>query len=734
MALRRDFAIILCQFNDIAAPNLPLSFFSQTFSPGFGGLYDYWRDVSYTQIDSGLSAVFGWYTMQYSFFIDSGKSRGTWTAEARRLAANAGVDLSKFYGVIAAVNAGGSHNSQGYGVDEGQIGLDVAVDVPGVWGQNNWRWCKKCQALNYGAVPNSGPCAAGGVHDDSTGANYSVAMNQPGFSGQANWRWCKKCQEMNFGGGVGPCAAGGTHDNSASGNYTLSSGQVAFPGQDQWTWCNKCQCLAYSGGAPGVCPAGGNHNAASNDYVLVNNLELTSFCDTFLGHETGHTLGLGHSWLAHPEKEYGNPYDIMSAMAVDSFNDSPYPPAGPGVNAPNLDFLGLLPAEFTWTPPAATAGSETIQLVAINDPTFGHLAAKVIKADSTYYVEYRRPTGWDHAFAQQAVFINESRTWVWCNKCQELTLASANPPGPCAAGGAHDSTGSGFYTLFHDTPANLSGQNSWLWCNKCQALTYAGGSPGACPAGGTHDQTGSNNYTLVHDATYGQTNWRWCSKCQALNFAGGPALGPCAAGGTHNIASDNYGLNVSSQQHSFLLGDAAGQVQWQPGKVFVEKSRALGIVIHSFDSGATPTATVSIANLQNNWRWCTKCQGLAYAGGAIPGPCPAGGSHDHTGSGDYSLLHDLPGAAGQDNWRWCSKCQGLAYAGISQGVCPAGGTHNIASYDYVLLHDTSMADAQSNWRWCNKCQGLAYAGNSQGVCPAGGTHNIASDNYNLIDV
>jgi hypothetical protein len=45
-----------------------------------------------------------------------------------------------------------------------------------------------------------------------------------------------------------------------------------------------------------------------------------------------------------------------------------------------------------------------------------------------------------------------------------------------------------------------------------------------------------------------------------------------------------------------------------------------------------------------------------------------------------------------------------------------------------------MADAQSNWRWCNKCQGLAYAGNSQGVCPAGGTHNIASDNYNLIDV
>ena len=38
---------------------------------------------------------------------------------------------------------------------------------------------------------------------------------------------------------------------------------------------------------------------------------------------------------------------------------------------------------------------------------------------------------------------------------------------------------------------------------------------------------------------------------------------------------------------------------------------------------------------QDNWRWCNKCQGLAYAGNLSLGACPAGGTHDHSGSGNY---------------------------------------------------------------------------------------------------
>ena len=119
-----------------------------------------------------------------------------------------------------------------------------------------------------------------------------------------------------------------------------------------------------------------------------------------------------------------------------------------------------------------------------------------------------------------------------------------------------------------------------------------------------------------------------------------------------------------------------------------------------------------------------------------PGPCAARGDHSYTDSGDYSLLHDLSGVAGQNNWRWCRKCQGLAFAGNQGSHCPAGGTHDLsASYDYLLLHDTPIIDAQSDWRWCSKCQGLAFAGNSAGVCPAGGEHLLTrSFNYYLINV
>ena len=39
---------------------------------------------------------------------------------------------------------------------------------------------------------------------------------------------------------------------------------------------------------------------------------------------------------------------------------------------------------------------------------------------------------------------------------------------------------------------------------------------------------------------------------------------------------------------------------------------------------------------QQEWRWCSKCMGMAFGGGT-PGPCPAGGTHDHSGSGNYGF-------------------------------------------------------------------------------------------------
>jgi hypothetical protein len=84
--------------------------------------------------------------------------------------------------------------------------------------------------------------------------------------------------------------------------------------------------------------------------------------------------------------------------------------------------------------------------------------------------------------------------WRWCHKCQGLFLGG-NPGTVCPAGGAHDSAGSGNYTLPNDIPA-AAGQHGWSWCHKCQGLFF-GGNPGPiCPAGGAHDSAGSGDYIL----------------------------------------------------------------------------------------------------------------------------------------------------------------------------------------------------------------------------------------------
>jgi hypothetical protein len=131
------------------------------------------------------------------------------------------------------------------------------------------------------------------------------------------------------------------------------------------------------------------------------------------------------------------------------------------------------------------------------------------------------------------------------------------------------------------------------------------------------------------------------------------------------------------------------------------------------------------AEYQSNWRWCNRCQGLAYGGNVATSRCPAGGRHNHSGSGNYILAHvDVPGK--QSGWRWCNRCQGLFYAGGSTtGACPAGGGHNYGgSYEYRVPFEP--ATGQRGWRWCNRSQGLFYGDNvATSRCPVGGRHTTA---------
>ena len=130
--------------------------------------------------------------------------------------------------------------------------------------------------------------------------------------------------------------------------------------------------------------------------------------------------------------------------------------------------------------------------------------------------------------------------------------------------------------------------------------------------------------------------------------------------------------------------------------------------------------------LQPNWRWCNKCQALTFAGAAQPGPCPATGSHDRTGSANYVVAFgSLPGGGVQSNWQWCNKCQALAFAGGAEpGACSGGGQHaHDGSANYVLAYGAD-APGQHSWQWCKNCQVLAFASSAElGPCAAGGQHD-----------
>jgi hypothetical protein len=415
-------AVILCEFNDIPRSSVPISTFSDFIAgPGKGGVFDYWKDISYGAIDLTGSKVFGWWKMQYSYFKDalnpsgkcgSGQQRCAWITEAKRLAKENGVDLSPFYGVIAVMNAN---------ADDSAAGGNLALGVSPNWGQGKWRWCSKCMVLAYGGNAPAA-CPAGGVHDLGKSSNYLLAMELPSFGGQNNWKWCQKCQALAYAGlGSGRCSAGGEHDQSKSADYRLASGSVGFPGQPDWKWCKKCQVLAHAGTGPGACAAGGGHDYSSSaNYTMVvdygSNLNVS-----FAAHEMAHCYGLLHAHCAGKPDDYCCPWDVMGtgvaayrpkfdgpltlALATDSFA-----PLGPGLCAPQLLRFGWLPDDRIKTVMSSTSG-ETITLAALNRPDLKNpLMAKIVASDRMVTAEFRQRRKWDRGLPRDAVVIHEVRS------------------------------------------------------------------------------------------------------------------------------------------------------------------------------------------------------------------------------------------------------------------------------------------------------------------------------------
>jgi len=173
-------------------------------------------------------------------------------------------------------------------------------------------------------------------------------------------------------------------------------------------------------------------------------------------------------------------------------------------------------------------------------------------------------------------------------------------------------------------------QPNWRWCNKCQGIWFAQNlvTGGKCPAGGAHNTAGSRNYALNHylnNESPGapvQLAWRWCNKCQGLFFGGSTSTGYCPAAGGHDFTnSGNYGVENFHDVATLVATDQGNNYAPPP-------------------SPPPPPPDVLIlgnSNLQFNWQWCYKCQGMFYFGGTTSGTCFAGGGHDSKGSGAYQF-------------------------------------------------------------------------------------------------
>jgi hypothetical protein len=294
-----------------------------------------------------------------------------------------------------------------------------------------------------------------------------------------------------------------------------------------------------------------------------------------------------------------------------------------------------------------------------------------------------------------------------------------------------------------------------MYCNKCHGLyfgdpTAMGPIGGICPKDGkAHHSINKKSYLLATGSNAkGQENWRHCNKCHLLYFGGLPNS-KCPAGGSHQ---NGGGPPQNNGGRSYVLAHAPnspGQDNWR----WCSKCQGLYLADQAgskcpADNGQHGSAVshnyvleqMGPGEVETNWRWCSKCHGLFDGDDSHFGSsCPTGGTHFMIGSFNFVMLRDYNPATvpGQDNWRRCHKCMGLYFAGNPGSKCPRdGGSHLSTGGNYILPRNslTPKAPGQSGWRWCKKCQGLFYGKQSGSKCPADGTAHTAvgSGDYALL--
>jgi metallopeptidase family M12-like protein len=166
----QNFATIPCKFSDIATEQQPLSFFNDMMSNTKPGLDNYWRELSYNNINLSGSVQDNWVTLPHpqSYYFDSTDTGAKLDLLATdcAVAHDATVNFSSVVGLIIVVN-GALDNCCAWG---GGTTLSTAVDgkssFAAAWLPADWAIGT---AASHGVVAHESGHAFGLAHEGCQG-------------------------------------------------------------------------------------------------------------------------------------------------------------------------------------------------------------------------------------------------------------------------------------------------------------------------------------------------------------------------------------------------------------------------------------------------------------------------------------------------------------------------------------------------------------------------------------